>query len=170
MVTAEQNSGNELPQATELKTVKKRAKKEPKQPRVISSEFNPMEFDLSVTEADTFVFDTLLDNKNVLPRNGASIKTIVANMGEKPLAEVTIYNILQKYKEDGYIKEGIKSGRAKTYYISDKGILLYSHLFGISQSTKEALTKSMIDTNTCFTEENEIDYEAIANEVLNKRR
>ena len=133
-------------------------------------EFNPNEFNLSVTEADTFVFDTLLENKNVLPRKGASIKMIVSNMGEKPLAEVTVYTILNKYKKDGYIKEGIKSGRAKTYYISEKGIMLYTHLFGISQSGKEALAKSMIDTNSWFTEENDLDYEAIVNEVLANKR
>lgn len=133
-------------------------------------EFNPNNFNLSVTEADTMLFDNLLLNKNVLPRNGASIKRIVSNMGDRALAEVTVYNIIKKYKEDGYIKEGVKNGRAKTYYLTEKGVLLYGHLFGVSKSAKEALAKSMLDVNECFTEDNELDYEAIINEVFSTRK
>ena len=132
--------------------------------------FDPSELNMTVTDADASVLSFMLENKHIIPSRGVSLKNIKVEAEGKFLADVTVYKTVTKFKEDGYIQEGVKCGRAKTYYITEKGIGLYNYLFGMSPRRREALTSCIISVTGCFNEDAEIDYEAVVNEVLNSQK
>ena len=134
--------------------------------------FEQSEFDISLNDTDGKVIVFLLDNGNIIPSQGVSLNDIKI---EKPngdyIAKITITNSIYKLREHGFVQEGIKKGRAKTYFISEKGIALYKHLFGLSKKIKENITSALIGISTGFDSENgNIDYDSIVNEVLESKK
>lgn len=69
-------------------------------------------------------------NERFNPYKASSVSDIVKYYDDldSSISLPTIRRSLSKLLEEGYVKEGYKRGKNKTYYISDEGIKLLSEI------------------------------------------
>jgi len=69
-------------------------------------------------------------NERLNPYKASSVYDIVKYYDDldSSISLPTIRRSLSKLLEEGYVKEGYKRGKNKTYYISDEGIKLLSEI------------------------------------------
>lgn len=102
----------------------------------------------TLKETDVVVIKTLLKHEHILPINTISIDEmveLVANDSDEQkvtIAKPTMYKMVNRLLELGYLKEGLKSGRNRKFYVSPEGAKVCAEYHKVSDSDKEALILS----------------------------
>ncbi len=106
---------------------------------------------ITVTQNDMAVLRYLLDNSYVLPSKTISIDQIANSLEvlidnesneKKKLAKATVYKIVKKLFNEGYLKQGSKVNNSNRFYVSTQGAELYTSFKTLNIEEKAALVKA----------------------------
>lgn len=99
-------------------------------------------------EIDVIVIKTLLKHEYILPINTISIDEMVELLDKYSdeynvkIAKSTMYKIVGRLLEYGYLKEGLKANRTRKFYVAPDGAKACAEYFKVPDSDKESLILS----------------------------
>ena len=101
-------------------------------------------------EIDVVVIKTLLKHEHMLPIKTISIDEMVELIDSHSdelnvtIAKPTMYKIVSRLLELGYLKEGLKASRTRKFYVSPDGARVCAEYCNVSDSDKDKLVQSYL--------------------------
>ena len=97
-----------------------------------------------LNQSDITTMRYLLDNEHILPNNVVTIDD-VATKNEDGLSKATLYKVFKKLEKLGYIKQGVRRGNSKTFFITLNGANALKELMSTPIEVKEELIRAYTD-------------------------
>lgn len=99
---------------------------------------------MTLNQSDIATMRYLLDNEHILANNVVTVDD-VATRNKDELSKATLYKVFKKLEELGYVKQGVRRGNSKTFFITLDGANAVKELVSTPIEIKEELVRAYND-------------------------